>query len=177
VTGLDADPYFLAKARESGSGVEYVEGDMRALPFADASFDAALLWFTALGYFDDNGNRTVLRELRRVLRAGGRAAVELNHLPRVLATFQRQSFIRRGDDVALDEHEFDEEERLMHTTRTYLRGGAVREIEYRVRCFMPDELREWLLGAGFEQVELLGEDAEPLTPESRRLIAVARAPS
>lgn len=177
VTGLDADPYFLATARAAGSGVEYVEGDMRALPFAKASFDAALLWFTAFGYFDDEGNRAVLRELRRVLRPGGRAAVELNHLPRILATFQRQGFIRRGGDVALDEHEFDEAARTMHTTRTYIRAGMVREVDYRVRCFMPDELSEWLLEAGFAEVELLGEDGEPLRPESRRLIAVARAPA
>jgi len=176
VTGLDADLFFLAKAREAGSGAEFVEGDMRALPFADASFDAALLWFTALGYFDDDGNRAVLRELRRVLRPGGRAVLDLNNLPRMLATVQRQSFVRRGSDVMLDEYgAFDEETRSMETVRTYIRAGAVREIRYRVRFFMPDELREWLLAAGFERVDLLGPGGEPLTPESRRVIAVARA--
>jgi ubiquinone/menaquinone biosynthesis C-methylase UbiE len=177
VTGLDADPFFLARARGADSSAEYVEGDMRALRFADASFDAVVLWFTSLGYFDDEGNRAVLRELRRVLRPGGRAVLDLNHLPRTLATFQRQSFVRRGADVMLDEHgEFDEETRVMETTRTYIRDGAVREIRFRVRCFLPEELREWLVGTGFEQVDLLGPGGEPLTPESRRLIAVARAP-
>jgi ubiquinone/menaquinone biosynthesis C-methylase UbiE len=178
VTGLDADAFFLAKAREAGSGAEYVEGDMRQLPFGDASFDAALLWFTAFGYFDDEGNRTVLGELRRVLRPGGRAVLDLQNLPLVLATFQRQAFVRRGADVLLDEHgEFDEKTRTLETTRTYIRNGAVREISFRLRCFLPEELREWLLAAGFEQVDLLGPGGEPLTPESRRLIAVARAPS
>jgi SAM-dependent methyltransferase len=178
VTGLDADSFFLAKARESGSGAEYVQGDMRALPFANVTFDAALLWFTSLGYFDDEGNRAVLRELRRVLRPGGRAVLDVNHLPRLLATFQWQSFVRRGADVMLDEHaELDEETRTMETTRTYIRDGAVREIRFRVRYFHPEELREWLLAAGFQQVELLGPAGEPLNSESRRLIAVARAPS
>lgn len=178
VTGLDADRLFLAKAREAGSGAEFVEGDMRALPFADTSFDAALLWFTSFGYFDDEGNRTVLRELRRVLRPGGRAAVDQQNLARLLANFQRQTFVRRGADVMLDEHaDFDEGTRIMETTRTYIRDGAVREIHYRVRCFMPDELREWLLAAGFDQVELVGVEGEPFTAESRRLIAVARAPA
>jgi ubiquinone/menaquinone biosynthesis C-methylase UbiE len=178
VTGLDADPFFLAKAREAGSGAEYVEGDMRALPFADASFDATLLWFTSLGYFDDEGNRAVLRELRRVLRPGGRAVLDINNLPLMLATFQRQSFVRRGADVMLDEHpELDEETPIMETTRTYIRDGAVREIRFRLRLFLPEELREWLLAAGFQQVDLLGPTGELLTPESRRVIAVARAPS
>jgi SAM-dependent methyltransferase len=151
---------------------------MRALAFADASFDAVLLWFTSFGYFDDEGNRAVLRELRRVLRPGGRAAVDVQNLPRILATFQRQSFVRRGADVMLDEHhEFDEQARTMQTTRTYIRDGEVREVDYRIRCFLPDELRAWLFAAGFDDVELRGYEGEPLTSESRRVIAVARAPS
>jgi ubiquinone/menaquinone biosynthesis C-methylase UbiE len=178
VTGLDADPFFLEKAREAGSGAEFVEGDMRVLPFPDASFDAVLLWFTSFGYFDDDGNRAVLNEFRRVLRPGGRAAVDLQHLPRMLATFQRQSFVRRGLDVMLDEHAaFDEEAGILETTRTYIRDGEIREIHYRVRCLMPDEARDWLLEAGFTEVELFGHEGEPLTPESRRLIAVAQAPA
>jgi ubiquinone/menaquinone biosynthesis C-methylase UbiE len=178
VTGLDADSFFLEKAREAGTDAVYVEGDMRVLPFADGSFDAVLLWFTSFGYFDDEGNRAVLRELRRVLRGGGRAVVELQNLPRILATFQRQSFVRRGADVMLDEHgDFDEETGTMETTRAYIRDGQVREIRYRVRCLMPDELPEWLVAAGFEQVELRGHDGGPWTPESRRVIAVARAPA
>ena len=177
VTGLDADPFFFARAREKGSSAAYVVGDMRGLPFADARFDAALLWFTSFGYFDDDGNRRVLREIRRVLRPGGRAVVELQNLPRVLERFQFQSFVRRGADVLLDQHSFDEDERTMETTRTVIRDGSVREINFRIRCFMPDELREWLLGAGFAQVDLLGADGEPLAPESRRLIAIAQAPS
>jgi ubiquinone/menaquinone biosynthesis C-methylase UbiE len=177
VTGLDADEYFLAKARDADSGAEFVEGDMRTLPFPDSSLDAVLLWFTSLGYFDEEGNRAVLRELRRTLRPGGRAAVDFQNLPRMLANFQRQTFVRRGADVMLDEHEFDEETRLMATTRTYVRDGEVREIRYRVRCFMPEELREWLLAAGFAEVELRGYEGEPFTPESRRVIAVGRAPA
>lgn len=178
VTGLDADPFFLARAREAGSGAEYVEGDMRELPFEDASFDAALLWFTSFGYFDDEGNRAVLRELRRVLRPGGRAVLELNNLQLILATFQRESFLRRGADVMLDEHgEFDEETRRMETTRTYVRDGEIREIRFSVRYFLPEEIREWLPTAGFQRVELCDGTGEPFTPKSRRLVAVARAPS
>lgn len=151
---------------------------MRELPFGDASFDAALVWFTSFGYFDDDGNRAVLRELRRVLRPGGRVIVDLQNLPLVLARFQRQSFVRRGVDVLLDEHaEFDDDTRTIETTRTYVRDGEVREIRYRVRCFLPEEIRDWLLAADFEQVGLRGPEGELFTPESRRLIAVARAPS
>src|SRR5262245_54230170 len=63
VTGLDATPMFLDLARRDaqarGVSVEYVEGDMREIPWADR-FDRVINWFTAFGYFDDAGNREVL---------------------------------------------------------------------------------------------------------------------
>jgi hypothetical protein len=63
----------------------------------------------------------------------------------------------------------------MQTRRTYVRGGTVREVEYEVRMYMPAEVRELLRAAGFARVELLGNDGQPLTADSRRLIAVAAA--
>jgi ubiquinone/menaquinone biosynthesis C-methylase UbiE len=175
VTGLDRDPYFLEIARSAGSSAEFLEGDMRLLPWSEPSFDAVALWFTAFGYFDEQTNASILGGIRRVLRDGGRLAVELNHLPRILATFQQQQWIRHDDDVALDEYEFLPERSVMRTRRTYVRGGTVREIEYDVRMYMPAELRELLLGAGFSRVELLGGDGQPLSADARRLIAVAHA--
>lgn len=175
VTGLDADPYFLELARAGGQDVEYVLGDMRALPWSEPRFDAALLWFTAFGYFDEATNLGVLRSIRRVLRPGGRLALELNHLPRLLETLQRQQWLRRDADVALDAFEWHAETSVMTTHRTYIRGGVVREFSYDVRLFMPAELRELLLEAGFTSVDLFGMTGEPLTAEDRRLVAVARA--
>ena len=59
VTGIDRTPYFLELARadaaERGVAVEYVEGDMRALPWRDR-FDCVVCWFTSWGYFADEDN-------------------------------------------------------------------------------------------------------------------------
>lgn len=173
VTGLDADKYFLERARAGGRDVEYVHGDMRALPWGEPRFDAVVLWFTAFGYFDDDANLEVLRAIRGVLRPGGRLAMDVNHLPRLLETLQSQQWHRRDADVALDEYEWDGERSVMTTRRTYIRGGTVREFSYDVRMYMPDELRALLLEAGFARVELLGMTGEPLGDEDRRVLAVA----
>lgn len=50
VTGLDADAFFVERARAAGTGAQYLHGDMRALPWSDARFDAVVLWFTALPF-------------------------------------------------------------------------------------------------------------------------------
>ncbi len=76
VIGIDQSAAMLAAARErfgaSGArGVELIEGQAEALPFADASFDA--LTFTYLLRYVDDPPAT-MRELARVVRPGGRVA-------------------------------------------------------------------------------------------------------
>jgi len=175
VTGLDADEFFLARARESGGDVEYVHGDMRALPWTEPRFDAVVMWLTVFGYFDDETNAAVLRATRRVLRTGGRLLIDLNHLPWVLERFRTQSWLRRDADAVLDEYEWKPRTSVMTTRRTYLRAGSVREISYDVRMYMPAEIRDLLLAAGFSRVELLNLDGEQLTSDDRRLIVRAHA--
>ena len=71
VTGLDFSEAMLARARRKAN-LEWVQGDMLALPFADATFDAATVGFGARNVAD---LELALRELRRVLRPGGRLAI------------------------------------------------------------------------------------------------------
>ena len=72
VTGLDFSPRMLERARRKAPGLRFVEGDLLALPFADGSFDAATVGF---GVRNVSDLELALRELRRVLRPGGRLAI------------------------------------------------------------------------------------------------------
>ena len=72
VVGLDFSPRMLERARRKAPQVEWVEGDLLALPFPDATFDAATVGFGARNVAD---LELALRELRRVLRSGGRVAI------------------------------------------------------------------------------------------------------
>jgi demethylmenaquinone methyltransferase/2-methoxy-6-polyprenyl-1,4-benzoquinol methylase len=72
VTGLDFSPAMLERARRKSTTLEWVEGDMLALPFGDAAFDAATVGFGVRNVVDlERG----VAELRRVLRPGGRLAI------------------------------------------------------------------------------------------------------
>ena len=76
VTGLDLSRRLLAEAAAAAAGqgepVGLVAGDMRRLPFADASFDAVLNLFHAFGYLEDEAqDELVLAEVARVLAPAG----------------------------------------------------------------------------------------------------------
>ena len=72
VVGLDFSAGMLAVAAARAPGPRYVRGDALALPFPDASFDAATIAFGLRNLADPERG---LAEMRRVLRPGGRAVV------------------------------------------------------------------------------------------------------
>jgi len=72
VVGLDFAERMLERARRKDASIEWVQGDLLALPFADASFDAATVGFGVRNVAD---LEQALRELRRILRAGGRVGI------------------------------------------------------------------------------------------------------
>lgn len=72
VTGVDVNPGMLAVARRQAADIDWREARAEALPFEDGRFDAVLCQF-GLMFFDDRV--AALREMRRVLRPGGRLAI------------------------------------------------------------------------------------------------------
>ncbi|MGH3033062.1 MAG: class I SAM-dependent methyltransferase, partial [Gaiellaceae bacterium] len=64
VLGLDFSEAMLARARRKAPDLEWVRGDLLALPFPDASFDAATIGFGIRNVEDLEAG---LRELARVL--------------------------------------------------------------------------------------------------------------
>jgi len=90
VVGLDFSDAMLERARRKAPELTFIQGDVLALPFQDASFDVAVVGF---GIRNVTDLETGLRELRRVLRTGGRLGILEITTPRgALAPFYRLWF-------------------------------------------------------------------------------------
>ncbi|MET8574887.1 class I SAM-dependent methyltransferase [Streptomyces sp. NPDC005012] len=74
---LDLSHRQLQHALRIGAPFPLVEADASVLPFADGSFDLACSAYGALPFVADPGR--VLREVRRVLRPGGRFVFSVTH--------------------------------------------------------------------------------------------------
>jgi demethylmenaquinone methyltransferase / 2-methoxy-6-polyprenyl-1,4-benzoquinol methylase len=136
VTGLDFSGRMLDRARRKSTSVEWVLGDVTALPFADAGFDAVTVGFGVRNLQDLEPG---LAELRRVLRPGGRLGVlEITRPRGLLAPFYRLWF-----------------DGLVPLLGKLLPGGsAYTYLPASVRRFPgPEELAELLRVAGFSDVD------------------------
>lgn len=135
VVGLDFSERMLERARRKQPAIEWVRGDVLALPFEDGSFDAATVGFGVRNVDDLEAG---LRELRRVLRPGGRLGVlEITTPQGVLAPFYRLWF-----------------DRVVPLLGKVLPGGdAYTYLPASVRRFpVPEELADLLRRCGFAAV-------------------------
>jgi demethylmenaquinone methyltransferase/2-methoxy-6-polyprenyl-1,4-benzoquinol methylase len=135
VVGLDFAERMLERARVKEPRIEWVQGDVLALPFEDASFDAATVGFGIRNVEDLEAG---VRELRRVLRPGGRLAILEITTPRgALAPFYRVWF-----------------DRVVPLLGRVLPGGsAYTYLPASVRRFpAPEDLAALLARSGFTQV-------------------------
>jgi SAM-dependent methyltransferase len=181
VTGLDSSAVFLDRARAdaaaAGVSVEYIIGDMRQLPWS-GRFERVINWSTAFGYFDDATNRSVLNGMARVLRPGGRLAMDLDNLTTFLAKYSPSRVVaaREDGDMLVDRYRLDAITGRFEADRTVIREGRVRRLSFVKRLFGFPELRDWLVAAGFADVTGYGEDGKPLTAAHDRMIAIAALP-
>jgi demethylmenaquinone methyltransferase / 2-methoxy-6-polyprenyl-1,4-benzoquinol methylase len=135
VTGLDFSAAMLERARRKSTAIDWIQGDVLALPFADATFDAATVGFGIRNVRDLEAG---LRELARVLRPRGRfGCLEITR-PRGLA--------RHFFGLWFD--------RLVPLAGEVLPGGAAYAyLPASVRRFPgPEDLAAAMAGAGFEQI-------------------------
>jgi demethylmenaquinone methyltransferase/2-methoxy-6-polyprenyl-1,4-benzoquinol methylase len=141
VVGLDFSDPMLERARRKSGTIEWVQGDALALPFGDGAFDAATVGFGVRNLDDLEAG---LRELRRVLRPGGKLAVLEITRPRGFL----RPFFRLWFDV------------LVPLAGCVLPAGkAYTYLPASVRRFPgPEDLSALLRHAGFEDVRyrLLG---------------------
>ena len=144
VLGVDLNESAIEIARARCPGASFAVCDMRALDSLTTSFDGVVNLWHSFGYFDDEANRDVLRQVRAVLRPGGRAIFDV---------YNREHFEKRpAEEIA------ERGGRRIRTTRSWsghrhrvaLEYDGVPGDHFEWRLYSPDEFREQFASAGLE---------------------------
>jgi SAM-dependent methyltransferase len=158
VTGVDfsAEMISLAdrQARDHGLQIEWLQADMREIPWLD-QFDAAVCWWGSFGYFDDEGNLQFLEAVHRALRPGGKLLIDSPGIEALLSGWQSRDWQRVGNSILLEERRFDSPSSRVEGKWTLLRDGRESVWTSSVRMYTLRELTEVCRRAGFSTVDVV----------------------
>ena len=178
VTGVDYQSGFLQIARQQAAEmdvqVDYRQGDMRDVDFT-GTFDRVLILFSSFGYFSDEENLQVLRNVARALEPGGLLALDFPNRDVMLKTMQPCHVDEKNGDLMINRNSFDPVTGRLHNRRIVVRGGVRKDKPFSIRLYNATEIRDLLHQAGLEVYGLYGGwDGGPLSTDARRMVVIAR---
>ncbi|MEO0143488.1 MAG: class I SAM-dependent methyltransferase [candidate division WOR-3 bacterium] len=177
VTGVDINSDFLEiaknEAKEKGLSVEYIMEDMRKISFYE-EFDRVLLLFTSFGYFEDNENFLVLKNVANALKPNGLFCFDILNRDTFLKNFPPYIVEEKGNDLMIDRITFDSTTGRIYNRRIYIRDGKRKDAPFFVRLYNPTEIKELLKRVGLSIQKIYADfDSKPFTSESKRIVIIA----
>jgi SAM-dependent methyltransferase len=158
VTGVDLMPGFLEIARQQAAAmrvqVDYRQGDMRQLSF-DAEFDRVMLLFTSFGYFSDDENLEVTRNVARALEPGGLVGIDMVNRDAIARESPATDVIEKSDGLIINRLSFDALTGRFHNRRIVIRQGVRKDKPYSIRLYNAQEIQGLLARVGLEVDKLL----------------------
>lgn len=178
VTGVDINLGFLEiakkEAKEKGVSVEYIMEDMRKISFHE-EFDRVLLLFTSFGYFEDDENLLVLKNIANALKPTGLFCFDTFNRDVFLKHFLPYIVVEKGNDLMIDRNTFNSATGRVYNKRIVIRNGKRKDKPFFVRLYNLTEIGDLLNRVGLRIYKLYGDwDSNPFTNESRRMIIIAK---
>jgi ubiquinone/menaquinone biosynthesis C-methylase UbiE len=190
ITATDNSPDMLRvaaeRAKKTGSKVSFAQADMRALPFPDATYDAAICLFDSIGYLRTNENLArAFGEIRRCLRSSGVFIFEFWHAAAMLSQYSPQRLRRwqtpNGEVIRISETTLDRGTALasvdytIHELKNDGTDSTIRETQIN-RYFAVEEMRTLVSAANFEGVKFFAgfSETESIDADTWHVVAVVR---
>jgi len=180
VTGVDRSPFLLDRAREHASkacaSIEWIMEDMRTF-VRPAAFDLACNLFTSFGYFkDEQDDLRALRNIHQSLKKTGVLVIEALGKERLARTWLNTISTELADgSLMVQRPQLRDNCCRVYSEWILIKDGRSRSFSFEHTVYSGRELKDRLLGCGFEQVQLFGDlQGSAYDLEAKRLVAVAR---
>jgi len=159
-TVADYSQYLLDYGRGLADGLghalQFKQADARNTGLSDSCFDHVIIMGNSLGYQEEeDADRQILDEAFRVLKEGGRIAVDVTDGRAIRERFKPNAWHEIGEDVVVCRL------RELHSDRVTAREmvlsksfGLVRDRTYSIRVYTPELLASLLSETGFADVRV-----------------------
>ena len=177
VVGVDLSEKFLKMAKEDAEKlnvkVNYILGDIREINF-DEEFDAVISMFTSFGYYEDEDNLKILKNVAKSLKRGGKFLLDLSNRDFILRNFLPYVVIEKDGNYMIDFNIVDITEGRIYNKRVVIRDGIKKEKPFFIRLYTPTEIKLLLEFVGLKVLKFYGGyDSSPLSIYSRRMIVIS----
>ncbi len=173
VIGYDFNAHFITgaknKFKRAALDGEFHTDDMRTAHFPK-EMDLIINWSSSFGYFKDEANADLLKRFAGALKTGGTLLIEVAN-PELVISGEATRLIASGDVVAETWNSETRRASVIFPATTF-RGPVTAS----VRVYTTDEFRQMIEDAGLELVGFYGPGFVQYTPDSSRLIVVAKKP-
>ena len=179
VLGVDGTQDFITiaqqKAAKADVPISFAQADMRELTYVD-QFDAVINMFAAFGYFSDDENALVLKNIATALHTDGLLLMDLLN-----REWMARSNLNRYWRHPSGEYVLSYKAELQHGTAKMKRevvnqvNGQKLRFEFDLRTYSLLEMESLLRNSGLRIRETFGNfDQAPYQPDSPRLIILAQ---
>jgi D-alanine-D-alanine ligase len=160
VHGMDRSHYLISRARyfakKEFPDISFKEGDARKLPYPDNHFGAVTLLGNSFGYFEtQQDDLHVLREIRRVMKPGGKLLIDITDGDFMRASFEPRSWewIDKNYFVCRERSLSTDNQRLIsREVITHVKKGVIADQFYAERLYNLQTLLDLLKENGFSNV-------------------------
>ena len=177
VTGVDRTESYLEKAKNAAVKekleIDFVKSDMRKYS-KPGSFDLAVNLFTSFGYFDDpEDDRTVVKNLYRSLKPGGKLVVEMMGKEILARIYRERDWSTIEDYIILEDRKITNDWAMVESNWIIIKGNEKFTHKFTHRLYSAAELKSLLLSAGFSNAKAYGGlDGSVYDHNAKRLVIV-----
>lgn len=182
VIGLDLSAELLdmacARADECGMDMEFIQCDMREIPYEN-HFDLIVNFFTSFGYFDDDAdNQRVLSGISEALKPGGKFLMDYMNPDKVASNLVKkdEKDISNGAHV-IQERWIDESLHRVNKKITMLKDGEESIYRESVRLYSYEEMKSMIAAAGLKLTHTYGDfTGSHYSKDSTRMVLIGEKP-
>jgi len=189
VTGVDISPIAIKQAKKTAektnlkNRVEFLVGDARKvskLLEKKESFDAIINTGTSIGYYDDDTDKSIIRQLNKLASSNGVLVIDVANRDYMIRHYQPVNINKLGDYELHEHRKLDlQESRVENTWEFYQKNeGSLKHlvtVPVCSRAYSLHELVKLFEKTGWKYCNSYGNfELEPLTMDTERIIIVGK---